>query len=131
MKVIKPWGYEIIITPPDSPVTGKIFHLKKGLRNSLQYHDIKHETLALIFGKALLIIEDENGLMKEIEMETLKGYYISPYQKHRFKGITDCDILETSTKEKGKTVRLEDDYSRGTETEEARKTRKNDEPYNG
>lgn len=131
LKVIKPWGYEIIITPPDSPVTGKIFHLNKGCRNSLQYHDLKQEALALLMGEAGLIIEDEGGKLQEIKMEPLKGYYIKPYQKHRFVGVTECDILETSTKEEGETVRLEDDYSRGTETEENRSQRKDGGVYTG
>lgn len=123
LKVEKPWGYELILTPEESPVTGKILHLNAGQRFSLQYHDKKKETLTLIFGLALLILEDENGKLQEIKMEPKKGYFIKPLQKHRAKGITDCDILEASTREEGKTVRLEDDYARGTETEEARKKR--------
>ena len=120
-KINKPWGYELVLTPPDSPVTGKILHLDDGKRFSLQYHDEKIETLTLIKGKALLYLEDEKGNLKEIEMEPFKGYYIRPFQKHRCKGITDCDIFEASTREEGNTVRLKDDYGRGTETEEMRK----------
>ncbi len=130
-KVIKPWGYEILLTPPESPATGKIEHIDKGHRFSLQYHDEKIETLTLINGKALLYLEDEKGNLKEIKMEQLKGYFIKPFQKHRCKGITDCDIFEASTKETGKTVRLEDDYKRGTETEEKRKTRTKGGVYMG
>lgn len=117
-KVEKPWGYEIIFTPPDSPVTGKILHIRKGARFSYQYHDKKQETLCLLRGKAKITIEE-----KEFEMEPLKGYFIRPMVKHRCKGITACDILEASTKEEGNTVRLEDDYNRGIETEESRKQR--------
>lgn len=131
MKVEKPWGYELILTPPDAPYTGKILHLKAGHRFSLQYHEEKMETLTLVKGKALLIVEDESGKMQEIEMEEGKGYLIRPFQKHRAKGITDCDILETSTCEKGKTFRLEDDYARGTETEEERKKRGKGGVYKG
>lgn len=120
-KINKPWGYEIILTPPELSVTGKILHLDDGKRFSLQYHDEKRESLTLISGEALIILEDEKGDLKEIEMESFKGYYIRPFQKHRCKGITDCDIFEASTKEEGNTVRLEDDYGRGTETEEMRK----------
>lgn len=115
-KIIKPWGYELIFTPPDSPVTGKIEHVKAGARCSYQYHDKKRETLCLIKGKAKIIIEG-----KEVEMKLKKGYYLKPLVKHRFIGITDCDIVESSTKEEGNTIRLEDDYSRPTETEIIRK----------
>lgn len=115
-KIEKPWGYELILTPPDCPVTGKILHVNKGARLSYQYHDKKQETLALIKGRAKIILDDQ-----EEEMESKKGYFIKPLKKHRVQGITDCDIMEVSTKEEGTTVRLEDDYQRPDETEELRK----------
>jgi len=117
-KIEKPWGYELIFTPPDSPVTGKILHLNQQARFSLQYHDKKQETLCLLKGRAKIILDGQ-----EIEMEPLKGYFIKPFQKHRCQGISECDILEASTKEEGNTVRIEDDYARGVETEEMRKKR--------
>lgn len=114
-RIEKPWGYELIFTLPESPVTGKILHLNQGARFSYQYHDQKQETLCLLSGKAKMIIDDS-----ELEMAPLQGYFINPLTKHRCQAITDCDILESSTKETGNTVRLQDDYSRGTETEEIR-----------
>ena len=120
IRVEKPWGYELILTPPESPVTGKILHLNASQRFSLQYHDKKEETLTLVSGQAQLILENETGQFTTIEMESQKGYLIKPLQKHRAKGITDCDILEVSTPEVGNTYRLEDDYNRSIETEEAR-----------
>lgn len=125
-KVLKPWGYELIFTPPDSPVTGKILHLNRGARFSYQYHDKKQENLCLLSGRAKIIIEG-----KEIEMELMKGYFIKPMVKHRCQAITDCDILESSTKEEGNTVRLEDDYDRGIETEQTRKQRTKSKVYMG
>lgn len=120
MRIEKPWGWELILTPEDSPMTGKILHLKADRRFSLQYHDKKQETLTLLSGEALLILEDENGRLQEIKMEREKGYFIKPFQKHRVQGITECDLLEVSTPEEGNTYRLEDDYGRGTETGEER-----------
>ncbi|PIU33137.1 cupin [Candidatus Shapirobacteria bacterium CG07_land_8_20_14_0_80_39_12] len=116
VKINKPWGYEIIFTPPDSPVTGKILHLNQGARFSYQYHEKKTETLCLLNGRAKIILNDE-----EIEMEPQKGYFIKPIVKHRCQAITDCDLLEASTKEEGTTVRLQDDYQRPDETDELRK----------
>lgn len=130
-KIEKPWGYELLLTRPESPVTGKILHLNSGARFSLQFHDVKEENLTLITGEALIILEDENGNLQEIKMEKQKGYNIKPFQKHRMKGITECDIYEASTREEGNTVRLEDDYSRGTETEAQRQTRDKDGVYTG
>jgi len=124
LKVDKPWGYELILTPPDAPFTGKLLHLDKDCRFSFQYHDKKQESLTLVKGRAKLWLEDENGKIRKIEMKPFKGYLIKPYQKHRACGITDCDILETSTPERGKTVRLQDDYARGTETEKEREKRR-------
>lgn len=125
-KVLKPWGWEIIFTPPESPVTGKILHLKKGKRFSYQYHDQKIETLCLIKGKAKILINGRWQLMK-----LQKGYFIKPMTKHRCWAISDCEIVEASTPEIGNTVRLEDDYNRGTETEEARKKRGGKKVYLG
>lgn len=115
-KIDKPWGYELILTSPDSPVTGKILHLNQGARWSYQYHEKKQENLILINGQAKIILDDQ-----EEEMEPKKSYFIKPLEKHRVQGITDCDIMEVSTKEEGITVRLEDDYQRPNETEELRK----------
>jgi len=111
----KPWGYELVFAPQGTEVTGKILHVNKGQRASLQCHEEKTEVLILISGRAGLLVEDNNGVMQEVEMEPKKGYLIRPYQKHRYWGIEDCDIFEASTKEKGKTVRLEDDYGRKDE----------------
>jgi mannose-6-phosphate isomerase-like protein (cupin superfamily) len=123
MKITKPWGYEIILSPPDAKITSKILHINKNHRFSLQYHDKKEEILTLIKGKAIIYLGDKKENVKEYKMEKMKGYYIKPFQIHRVKGLTDCEILESSTPEVGNTVRLEDDYSRGTETEKARKLR--------
>lgn len=131
-KINKPWGYEIVLASLEgTPVTSKILHLNKSARFSLQYHDQKEEVLTLINGEALLHIEDENGIMQKVKMEPKKGYLFRAMQKHRCEGITDCDILESSTNETGNTVRLEDDYSRGTETEEQRKQRNKSDVYMG
>lgn len=115
-KVPKPWGYEIHFTPPDLPYMGKILHIEAGKRLSLQYHDQKTESWYLLKGKVTMILDDE-----EIRMEEGLGYTTQVGQKHRLVGIEDSDILEVSTPEIGNTFRVEDDYSRPTETEELRK----------
>jgi mannose-6-phosphate isomerase-like protein (cupin superfamily) len=114
-RIEKPWGWELILTPPESPVVGKILHIKQGTRLSYQYHEKKVETLCLLSGQAKMIFNDQ-----QIEMETQKGYLIQPGDKHRIEGITDCEIMEASTKEEGTTVRLQDDFQRPNETEKLR-----------
>ena len=106
----KPWGYELVFTPVSSPVTGKILHLDKGKRFSYQYHEEKEEVLFLASGEADIIID---GVKSKMELQ--KGYHISPGVKHRVQAVSDIDIFEVSTPEKGKTIRLEDDYLRKDE----------------
>lgn len=120
-RVEKPWGYELIFTTENLPYTGKLMHLKAGTRQSLQIHDQKIETYYLGSGQGEALMENEKGEMERIEFEKDKGYTTKIGQKHRIFAITDCDILEFSTPEKGNTFRLEDDYARPTETEEMRK----------
>ncbi len=119
-KVEKPWGYELIFTPPDLPYTGKIMHITAGKRLSLQVHDKKQESYWLANGRCNLIIENTKGELETIEMEKGKGYTMMPGQKHRHAAITDCDVFEASIPEIGTTYRLEDDYNRPDETEDVR-----------
>lgn len=116
----KPWGYEIIFTKPEDPYTGKIIYLHAGKQFSLQIHDIKQETQMLVKGEAELIIDNEHGELTTIKMEPLKAYTILVGQRHRIKAITDAEIFEVSTPEKGTTYRLEDDYKRGNQDDEMR-----------
>ena len=99
---------------------GKVLHINKGSRLSLQIHDQKQESWFIIKGRAKVAWEDNTGQLSETELEEGKGYSTSVGQKHRLIGITDCDIIEVSTPEIGTTWRVEDDYSRPDETEEQR-----------
>ncbi len=120
-RVEKPWGYELHWVPENVPYMGKVLHLNAGTRESLQLHDRKQESWFLISGRAVVIWENEHGELIETVLEQGKGYTIDVGQKHRLKGITDCDIIEVSTPELGTTWRLEDDYARPDETPEERK----------
>lgn len=122
-KIEKPWGWEIHFVPDDKPYMGKILHINEGKRLSLQKHDQKLESWWLLSGKAMLIVENNTGELEEIEMQNDVGYSCQVNQKHRLKGITDCEIVEVSTAEIGTTYRLEDDFKREDETEEQRKLR--------
>ncbi|MBI2019379.1 cupin [Candidatus Daviesbacteria bacterium] len=121
-RVEKPWGYEIHWVPEGLPYMGKILHINAGKRLSLQIHDAKQESWFLMSGRGKVIWENKNGELIETEFESGQGYTCNLGQKHRLAGITDCDIIEVSTPEIGNTIRLEDDYSRPTETEQMRKS---------
>ena len=120
-RVEKPWGYELHWVPEGLPYMGKVLHIDAGKRLSMQVHDQKQESYFIISGRGSLIWENNKGELIETELKPGVGYRTCIGQKHRLKGITDCDIIETSTPEAGTTWRLEDDYARPHETPEQRK----------
>lgn len=120
-RVEKPWGYELHWVPADAPYLGKILHISAGARLSLQVHDQKQESWFIMTGQAKVVWENNQGELIETELQPGMGYSTALGQKHRLVGITDCDVVEVSTPEKGTTWRLEDDYTRPHETPEQRK----------
>lgn len=120
-KVEKPWGYEIHWVPENKSYMGKTLHINAGKRLSLQIHDQKQEAWYIINGRAKVMWDNNKGELIETELQKGLGYSCVIGQRHRLVGITDCDIIEVSTPEIGTTYRLEDDFKRPDETEEARK----------
>ena len=57
MKVDKPWGYELRWARTDRYV-GKVIHVDAGHALSLQYHNVKDETLLVWRGRMLFEIEE-------------------------------------------------------------------------
>jgi mannose-6-phosphate isomerase len=110
-RVEKPWGHELIFAHTDRYV-GKVLHVNAGQALSLQYHEVKDETLFLMEGEVELVVE-EGG---ELVTTTLRGgdsYRIQPFTRHRMvAGADGCDIIEVSTPELDDVVRLEDRYGR-------------------
>jgi mannose-6-phosphate isomerase len=121
-RIEKPWGYEILLTPPDVPYAFKVIHVRAGKRLSLQIHDVKVETQTLVAGRGILVLEGADGELHELEMQPGVGYHVAVGQRHRLCAAADQDatVLEASTPEAGTTLRLEDDYARPHETEELR-----------
>ena len=111
----KPWGHEIIYVEPGLPYTGKVEYIKAGCRLSLQYHDVKEESLMLLSGKVLLWLGEIGGEIEKKAMVPLKGYHIGVNKVHRLEALEDSMVLEASTAEGGTTFRIEDDYSRDHE----------------
>ena len=114
-RVEKPWGYEIHWAHTDRYV-GKILHVNAGQALSLQYHDLKDETIYVYSGRLLYEIE-RDGRMVTIEMKPGDGMRVTPKTVHRMTALEDTEILEVSTPEIDDVVRLEDRYGRtGTNT---------------
>ncbi len=120
-RVEKPWGYELHWVRDDAPYMGKVLHITAGARLSLQLHDAKQETWFLMNGQAKVLWDDSGGDLVETVLQPGLGYSTAIGQRHRLIGVTDCDVLEVSTPERGTTWRLEDDSAWPNETPEQRK----------
>jgi mannose-6-phosphate isomerase len=109
-RVEKPWGYELHWAKTDRYV-GKIIHVNAGHALSLQYHNIKDETIFLYAGRLLFEIQEGDQLVKR-EMAPGERVHITPKTVHRMTAIEDSEIFEVSTPELHDVVRLEDRYGR-------------------
>ncbi|HKY21542.1 MAG TPA: hypothetical protein VJM31_10005 [Vicinamibacterales bacterium] len=109
-KVDKPWGHELHWAKTERYV-GKVLHVKAGHALSLQYHNVKDETIFLWKGKLLFEIQKGDALEKR-EMLPGESVHIIPHTIHRMTAIEDSDIFEVSTPELDDVVRLEDRYGR-------------------
>ena len=114
-RVPKPWGYELIFAKTDRYV-GKILHVNKGESLSLQYHEMKDETLYVVSGELLLTLESD-GDRRELILRAGEAFHIPPLLIHRMEAIDDADVAEVSTTELDDVIRLEDRYGRAGTTE--------------
>lgn len=121
-RIEKPWGYEVLLSPPDAPYASKLIHVRAGKRLSLQLHDTKVETQTLVGGRGILVLEGADGELHDVQMEPGVGYHVAVGQRHRLCAAADSDVtvFESSSPELGVTLRLEDDYARPDETEAVR-----------
>ena len=110
-RIEKPWGYELIWGETDQYV-GKILHVRAGEALSLQYHEIKDETLFLLRGRLLLQAGGSADELIDYQMLEGQSFHLSSRTVHRMIAETDCDILEASTPHLDDVVRLEDRYGR-------------------
>lgn len=114
-RVDKPWGYELIFAHTDRYV-GKILHVNKGQVLSLQYHEMKDETLYVVEGELRLTVESD-GDRRELPLRKGEAFHIPPRLIHRMEAVVDTDVAEVSTPELHDVVRMEDRYGRaGTST---------------
>jgi mannose-6-phosphate isomerase len=108
--VPKPWGYELIFAETDRYV-GKILHINRGESLSLQYHEVKEETLYVVHGELRLTIE-RDGDRRDLMLRRGESFHIPPRLIHRMEAVVDTDVAEVSTPELEDVVRLEDRYGR-------------------
>lgn len=107
----KPWGREEIIEMNDKYMV-KMLTMWAGHRCSLQYHNIKSETIYVLSG----VVKIAQGASQNSLEEKLysKGDHVTIHAGiiHRMESIEDAVYLEASTPEIDDVVRLLDDYNR-------------------
>lgn len=110
-RVDKPWGYELWWAQTDRYV-GKILHINAGQSLSLQYHNVKEETLYLQAGELDLQFGPSAELLETRRMKPGDVQHIPTGMVHRMIAVADTDMFEVSTPEVEDVVRLEDRYGR-------------------
>jgi mannose-6-phosphate isomerase len=115
-RVEKPWGHEMIWAVTDRYV-GKVLHIKKGEKLSLQYHQKKDETVMVWAGRMKFEHYREGEKPQFKELGPGEAFHVTPGLRHRMIALEDTDVFEVSTTELDDVVRLEDAYGReGTST---------------
>lgn len=110
-RVEKPWGYELVWAETDDYV-GKLLHIRAGEALSLQYHEVKDETIYVHSGEMIFVVGPSVDELEELTMTAGDAYRVVPGTVHRMIAVTDCDLLEASTPHLQDVVRLEDRYGR-------------------
>lgn len=110
-RIEKPWGYELIWAKTEKYVA-KLLFVKAGEGLSLQYHNIKTETLFLESGECLLESGPDADHLEVVPFPVGSAFHIPPGTIHRMTAKQDCRIFEVSTPELDDVVRLKDRYGR-------------------
>ena len=112
MQVIeKPWGREEVIEINDKYMVKKLT-MFAGHRCSLQFHNIKKETIYVLSGVLKIIQGSSQDALEEKIYRSADTITIAPGLIHRMEGVEECVYLEASTPEMEDVVRLVDDYQR-------------------
>src|SRR5690348_7544736 len=96
VRIEKPWGYEIWFAWTDIYV-GKIIHVNRGGKLSLQYHEQKDETSYLQAGRILLTQGPSVEELTVREVGPGVSWRNVPRMIHTMEALEDADILEVST----------------------------------
>jgi mannose-6-phosphate isomerase len=110
-KVEKPWGYELWWALTDS-YAGKILHVSRGHKLSLQFHEQKDESAYLLKGRLRLTKGPSEQELESVELSAGGTWRNAPGEVHTIEALEDCEILEVSTPELDDVVRLTDIYGR-------------------
>lgn len=110
--VHKPWGHETIWAHTDRYV-GKVLHIKAGQALSVQYHEVKDETIYLLRGEIRYCVKLEGSdQLQDVRLKEGEAFRNLPGTVHSMEAVTDCDVLEASTPHLDDVVRVKDRYGR-------------------
>jgi mannose-6-phosphate isomerase len=110
VRVEKPWGHERIWAHSDRYV-GKLLHINAGHELSVQYHNMKDETIHLLSGEMIYRVKEGDEL-RDVKLRAGESFRNTPGTVHQMIAVTDCDVLEASTPDLDDVVRLSDRYGR-------------------
>jgi mannose-6-phosphate isomerase len=108
--VTKPWGHEVIWAHTGHYV-GKVLHIKAGHSLSVQYHNLKDETIHLLSGEMIYRVKSGDAL-QDMKLKAGESFRNEPGTVHQMEAVTDCQVLEASTPHLDDVVRLSDKYGR-------------------
>jgi len=112
MRVIeKPWGKEEVIEINDRYMMKKLT-MWRGHRCSIQYHNIKCETIYVLSGQLRIYCGASQDSLESRIYGAGESLTVRPGTVHRMEAVEDSVYLEASTPEMDDVVRLSDDYQR-------------------
>ncbi len=114
-RVDKPWGHEDIFAVVEGGYVGKLLTVRAGESLSLQYHEDKDETIALVSGRAELDLGTAADALTAVPLPVGTSVHVPPGLLHRLRALEDSMFVEASTAAPGwreDVVRLEDRYGR-------------------
>jgi mannose-6-phosphate isomerase-like protein (cupin superfamily) len=114
-RVQKPWGFELWYALTDR-YAGKILHVDRGHRLSLQYHERKDESNYVLRGRLRLTRGSSPHELSHVEVGPGDVWRNTAGVVHTIEAIEDADVLEVSTPELDDVVRLDDEYGRSGST---------------
>jgi mannose-6-phosphate isomerase len=112
MQVIdKPWGREEVVEINERYMMKKLT-MWKGHRCSLQFHNVKRETIYVLSGQLRIYAGESQTTLAARIYTAGETITIAPGTVHRMEAVEDSVYLEASTPEMEDVVRLSDDYAR-------------------
>jgi mannose-6-phosphate isomerase len=110
-RVSKPWGFEIWWAVTEQYV-GKLLHVERGHRLSLQYHKQKDESCYVLSGRVRLTKGPSVNELSTEDKRTGDAWRNRPGEIHTLEALETSRVLEASTPHLDDVVRLLDDYGR-------------------